>query len=55
MMRENAFRFALTVLLMAFAALVYWRSGSVDEWLVGLVGMSVGNTFRLQASNGKTD
>ena len=50
MMRENAFRFALTVLLMAFAGVVYWRSGAVDEWLVGLVGMAVGNTFRLQSS-----
>jgi len=48
MIRENAFRFALTVLLMAFAVFVYWRTGAVDEWLVGLVGMAVGNTFRLQ-------
>ena len=51
MIRENAFRFALTVLLMVFAGLVYWRSGSVDEWLVGLVGMAVGNTFRLQPAS----
>ena len=50
MIRENIFRFALTVLLLAFAGLMYWRSGTVDEWLVGLVGFAIGNSFRLSAS-----
>ena len=49
MIRENVFRFALTVLLLAFAGLTYWKGGEVPMWLVGLTGMAVGNTFRLQS------
>ena len=54
MIRQNAYRFALTVLLLVFAGFTYYSDGSVPEWLVGLVGFSVGNSFRLQAGNGKT-
>lgn len=48
MMRENVFRFLLTLALLGFAGFVYYRSGVVPEWLIGLTGMAVGNTFRLQ-------
>jgi len=50
MNRQNIFRFALTVLLIAFAGFTYYQSGTVPEWLVGLVGFAVGNSFRLSPS-----
>ena len=48
MIRQNAYRFALTVLLIAFAGVVWWKSGDVPEWLIGLIGFGTGNVFRMQ-------
>ncbi len=46
---SDIFRFVLTLSLVALCGYALVVQQPVPEWLIGLTGMAVGNTFRLQA------
>ena len=47
MIWSNVFRFVLTVLLLVMCGVLLIQHDPVPEWLIGLTGLAVGNTFRL--------
>ena len=52
MIWSNLFRFVLTLALLILCGVMALKGQQVAEWLVGLTGMAVGNTFRI-APTGK--
>lgn len=48
---SDVFRFVLTLSLVGACVYCLVAVQPVPEWLIGLTGMAVGNTFRLQAKS----
>lgn len=47
MIWSNLFRFVLTLALLVISGWMAISGQDVPEWLIGLTGLAVGNTFRL--------
>lgn len=45
---SSIFRFVLTLSLLALCGYCLVVQAPVPEWLIGLTGLAIGNTFRLQ-------
>ena len=47
MIWSNLYRFVLTLALLVISGVMLLEGMDVPEWLIGLTGLAVGNTFRL--------